>query len=95
MRLAWTLQAIEDLGHIRQYIAEDDEKAAARIVATIVAQAEQQLPNFPRSGRVGRVEGTFELVVPRTPFIIAYDLATDVVRVLAVLHASRRWPESF
>jgi toxin ParE1/3/4 len=94
-KLSWTSQAVEDLAHIRRYIAEDSPKAATRVVATIVALAERQLSNFPRSGRIGRVEGTFELVVPKTPFIIAYDLTSDAVRVLAVHHASRRWPEAF
>jgi toxin ParE1/3/4 len=95
MKLVWSARAIGDLAHIREYIAEDNARAATQIVAAIVALAEQQLSRFPRSGWIGRVEGTFELVVPKTPFIVAYDLPISTVRILAVLHTSRRWPEAF
>jgi plasmid stabilization system protein ParE len=48
---------------------------------------------FPRSGRSGRIAGTRELVISRTPYIAAYRIAGDTVRILRVLHGSRRWPD--
>lgn len=51
------------------------------------------LQRFPESGRLGRVEGTRELVVDRTPYIAAYRIAGDTVRILRVLHGAREWPE--
>ena len=39
IKISWTPQAIEDLAHIRPYIAEDSPQAATRVVATIVALA--------------------------------------------------------
>ena len=45
----------------------------------------------PQLGRPGRVESTRELVVHRN-YILVYDVAGDVVRVLHVLHATRQWP---
>jgi hypothetical protein len=49
------------------------------------------LLDHPGLGRVGRVPGTRELVVHRN-YILIYDMAGDVVRVLRVLHAARQWP---
>jgi toxin ParE1/3/4 len=51
------------------------------------------LARLPRSGRRGRVEGTRELVITRTPYIVAYRIIGDTVRILRVLHSSRQWPD--
>jgi len=53
------------------------------------------LTTFPQSGRTGRIGGTRELVVPRTPFIVAYRIKDETIDILAVHHTSRRWPERF
>jgi len=53
----------------------------------------ESLADFPESGRPGHVEGTRELVIHRTPYIAAYRIAGDTVRILRVLHGARRWPE--
>ena len=50
------------------------------------------LERFPQSGRPGRIEETRELVIDRTPYIVAYRIVGDTVRILRVLHGSRRWP---
>lgn len=69
--------------------------AAANSQLTKIFDAIDRLQQFPFSGRKGRIEGTCELVVPRTPFIVAYLVATRELQVLAVLHGSQQWPESF
>jgi toxin ParE1/3/4 len=35
------------------------------------------------------------LVIRGTPFIVAYRLQKNEMRILAVLHAAREWPEDF
>ena len=35
----------------------------------------EQLIRYPESGRIGRVEGTRELVIDRAPYITAYRVA--------------------
>ena len=48
-------------------------------------------------GRTGRVPGTRELLVPSTPYSVAYtvDSRRDVVQVLAVIHGARLWLANF
>ncbi len=68
--------------------------AAATAPTKRIFEAIDRLAQYPGSGRKGRIDGTRELVVPRTPFIVVYATAGEEVHVLAVLHASRRWPKS-
>lgn len=42
-------------------------------------------------GKPGRIMGTRELVVHRHYFLV-YELHTDTVYILAVVHTSRQWP---
>lgn len=53
------------------------------------------LERYPNAGRNGRVEGTRELVVAGTPFIVYYRIREGRVEILSVLHGSRKWPEDF
>jgi toxin ParE1/3/4 len=49
---------------------------------------------MPDSGRIGRIDGTREAVVPRSPYIVVYQVSTETVEVLGVWHAAREWPEA-
>jgi toxin ParE1/3/4 len=53
----------------------------------------ETLARFPQSGRQGRIQGTRELVISRTPYIVTYSVTGNTVRVVRVLHGSRRWPD--
>jgi toxin ParE1/3/4 len=46
-------------------------------------------------GRAGRVEGTRELAVLRTPYVIAYRFVANEVTLLHIFHGARLWPEEF
>ena len=95
MNILWAPEAIEDLTALRAYIADDDPAAARGVVLHIMHNIEQLLPNNPQMGRPGRVLGTRELVIPKTPFIVPYRLQRNVIQILRVYHGARRWPESF
>jgi toxin ParE1/3/4 len=94
MNILWSPEAIEDLNSLRTYIAQDNPSAAREIVLHIMHSIEQLLPNNPQMGRPGRVPGTRELVIPKTPFIVPYRLQRNVIQILRVYHGARRWPES-
>jgi len=90
MRVRWTTDAADDLERICDYIAETHPESARRIAKTVV-EGISSLEAFPHRGRLGRVEGTREVVFPSLPFIAVYDV-DDEVRVLRILHGAQLWP---
>jgi toxin ParE1/3/4 len=94
MRIVWQREARDDLKTIVTYVRDDNPDVARRIYRVIQAQV-KHLAGFPYFGREGRVEGTRELVIAGLPYIVAYYRVGQEVRILAVVHASRKWPESF
>jgi len=95
MNILWSPEAIDDLISLRAYIAEDNPAGARGVALHIIYNIEQSLPNNPQMGRPGRVPGTRELVIPKTPFVVPYRLQRNVIQILRVYHGARRWPENF
>ena len=92
MKLAWSRHAAADRMAIFTWIAQDDPRAAA-LVDDRLEDAARRLIDFPESGRPGRIEGTRELVVARTPYVVPYQIVGDVVRLLRVFQGARMWPQ--
>jgi toxin ParE1/3/4 len=90
VRLVWTRPASADRKEIREYIAQDNP-AAALALDELISEKASRLVDHPGLGRPGRVAGTRELVAHQN-YILFYDTAGDLVRVLRVLHAARQWP---
>jgi addiction module RelE/StbE family toxin len=90
VRLIWTRSASTDRKEIREYISQDNP-AAALALDELFAEKAGRLVDHPGLGRLGRVAGTRELVAHQN-YILIYDTAGDLVRVLRVLHAARQWP---
>jgi len=95
MNVVWSPQAINDLTTLHAYIEHDDPAAAQRIVSHILHSVQDLLVRQPQMGRPGRVPGTRELVVPRTPYIVPYRVQANRLEVLRVYHAARKWPDQF
>jgi addiction module RelE/StbE family toxin len=94
VKIRWTEQAANDLQSVHTYLNERNPAAADATVDRILSGIDI-LEQFPQLGRIGRIEGTKELVIGRTPFIVMYRLHREQVEVLGVLHGARRWPKSF
>lgn len=93
MNVNFTPQARDDLASIKDWIAEDDERAADRVVARIV-QTAMMFGQFPLLGRVGSVEGTREFSVVGLPYLIVYRIASNTeLDVLTIMHTRRKYPE--
>jgi toxin ParE1/3/4 len=89
----YTKRAIADLEEARAYIALD-QPAATEAMALRIRSAIDGLRQFPERGRPGRLPGTRELVVPRTPFVVPYRVRARRVEILGILHGARAWPDS-
>lgn len=92
MRLQWTARALDDRTEIFDYIEKDSRQSAITVDDRIESQV-RRLVVTPEIGRAGRTPGTREFVINRTPYIAAYLIDGQVVRILRVLHGAREWPE--
>jgi len=92
MRVRWTTDAADDLERICDYIAETSLDSSRRVAQTIV-EGVASLHTFPNRGRLGRIEGTRELVFAPLPFVAVYEVH-DEVQVLRILHGAQQWPPS-
>lgn len=91
MRLTWTEAAVADLERIADYLFEQTPLHAPRIVQ-MIHDSPMQLLAFPALGRLGKVNGTRELVLTSLPYIVVYSLSGDVVHVARILHGAQKWP---
>jgi toxin ParE1/3/4 len=89
----WSPEAIVDLTDLRDYIARDNPRAVHGVAEIIVDTVERVLHENPELGSPGRVPGTRELVISKTPIIVPYRIQNDILQILGVYHHSRRWPE--
>ncbi len=80
VEIKWSLAALDDLKALRDYIGVERPVAAA-LVAERILKAVEELKVFPHRGRAGRVSATRELVVRRTPFVIAYRVGESRVEI--------------
>jgi toxin ParE1/3/4 len=94
LKLVWSRFALSDRDDIFSYIEAENPRAAVHVDERI-ADAARRLLDFPESGRPGRIAGTRELVIPRTPYVAAYLVDGDAVRILRVLHGAQIWPDEF
>ena len=85
MELFWTPEAIKDRDDIYNYI-EADNPAVALTLDELLSEKASRLVDHPNLGRPGRLTDTRELVAHQN-YILAYDLAGDLVRVQDTQHA--------
>ena len=92
MILVWLRRAIADRDTQLDYIAQDNPRAAIEQGDRIAHQV-GQLVQHPEMGRAGRKQGTRELVISRTPFIVIYRIKGKRIELLRVLHGAQQWPK--
>jgi toxin ParE1/3/4 len=91
MQVRWLKKALQNLEQMYQYISADNPDAAVKTIIKIQSAVEQ-LASFPNIGKVGRVEGTRELVIGNTPYFVVYRVKGQRVEILRILHGSRKYP---
>ncbi|MGH8192419.1 MAG: type II toxin-antitoxin system RelE/ParE family toxin [Rhodanobacteraceae bacterium] len=88
MRVTFAASATRDLKAIIDDVQLDNLAAARKVFRTISATAER-LADFPEMGHAGRLPETRELAVAGLPYLIVYQVARDVVTIIAVFHGAR------
>ena len=91
MRVEWSAPAEADLDSIIAYVAAHSVVSALRLQDRLIDAAED-LARLSARGRPGRIIGTRERVLSRTPYILVYEVEDGVVSVLHVFHGARDWP---
>jgi toxin ParE1/3/4 len=87
--LIWRPEARQDVREIIDYISDHNPAAADRLGDAIEHVADR-LPDHPYLHRAGRVPGTREAIV-HPNYIVIYRV-TDIIEILAVIHARRQYP---
>ena len=91
MTLVWLKQAINDRDAQLDYIAQDNPLAAVTQGDRIDEQLDTLLQH-PQMGRPGRTQGTRELVISRTRFIVVYRLKSKRIELLRLPNGAQQWP---
>jgi plasmid stabilization system protein ParE len=98
MKVRVTDDATEDLRHIKAFIGARDTVAADGVTDRI-RRTLALLATLPRLGHAGIVHGTYEINIPRVPFLVVYrvdvgDRSEELV-VLRVYHAAQDRSDAF
>lgn len=94
-RVAWSEEARAEFRDIMKFIADDNPHAAERVARRIRAAIAKL--RYLNNGRIGRVEGTFEKLVPKTSHILVYSVqrserGQEELFIVHIIHAARDWP---
>jgi toxin ParE1/3/4 len=88
MRIRWTPAAAADLEESNEYLKNKHpnywQSTVRRLYQEILG-----LKDLPNRGRVGREEGTRELVFSPLPYIAVYRVRDQTVEVLRIYHGAR------
>lgn len=92
MEIKWLKKALHNLDKEAEYIAQDNPQVAIQVIQRIKENIELLVDN-PSLGRPGRIDGTRELVIDKTSYIIPYRVCNNQIEILRVFHTSRRLPD--
>ncbi|MEY3783884.1 MAG: putative Plasmid stabilization system [Candidatus Parcubacteria bacterium] len=85
MKLLITEKAYQDLENIRNYIGKDNVEKAQEVARKILIHTNNQLA-VPAHGKRELMPNTFELVVPRLPYVVVYRITNDAYEILHIFH---------
>jgi len=92
MEVKWLKTALNNLNKEAEYIAQDNPQAACVVVQRI-RECVNLLKDNSSLGRPGRIEGTRELVIDKTSYIVPYRICNHRVEILRVFHTARKLPD--
>ena len=81
-----------DFEALRDYLKTNHSELVKSTIRKLY-DAARSLKRFPNRGRIGRKEGTRELVMVPLPYVIVYRVGPEVVNILRMIHTSEGWPQ--
>jgi toxin ParE1/3/4 len=87
-KLRWSLAAAGDLEQISDYLHRHHPAFAVSTVQRLYRSA-QSLKKNPFVGRLGKKDGTRELVLAPLPYLLVYSIDREAIHILRFLHTSR------
>ena len=88
LTLRVTRRAVSHIASFESFIATDNP-GAARAVGRRIRAAFEMLCHFPEMGRPGRIPGTREWLVRRTPYVVVYAIGDSTIDILGVFHCAQ------
>jgi toxin ParE1/3/4 len=89
MKVNWSAASVRHLHKVVEYLRPETVGGTIttrrRILETV-----RVVGQMPYSGRTGRIEGTREAVVPRSPHIVVYRVSEQAVEVLGIWDGARQ-----
>ena len=94
VKVVWSAASVRHLEQVVEYL-QGESVAAPITIRRRILETVRRIGEMPYSGRVGRLDGTREAVVPRSPYIVVYQNSTDCVVILGIWHGARQWTVPF
>ncbi|MGO6777609.1 type II toxin-antitoxin system RelE/ParE family toxin [Rhizobium ruizarguesonis] len=93
MKLVWRAKAESDREKAIQFITDQNVGAAISQLDEIERQTDL-LIDQPEIDRPGRIDGTRELIISRTSFIVIYRVGQKIkqVEILRLVRGAQKWP---
>ncbi|HSB95323.1 MAG TPA: type II toxin-antitoxin system RelE/ParE family toxin [Spongiibacteraceae bacterium] len=89
MNVIWSRRALQDVEHIRDYIAQDSPAYAQPFIERLLS-ATRHLQQFPQSGRAMPEANNSNIrEVIYQGYRIIYRLGSDAIEIVMVVHGSR------
>ena len=90
MKIRFTEKAKKDIDSVYFYSLKNFPESAQDVLDCIEHMIDK-LGVYPELGKIGRVSGTRELIIPHFPFFVAYEIEDDYINILAILHQRQCW----
>ncbi len=87
MEVKFTTRVIGDVDIIYEYLSRDDE-CVAKSVLMQIEKIIDYIKEFPELGKNGDLKNTREIIVPKLPFVIVYEVVNSVIYILTIFHTS-------
>jgi toxin ParE1/3/4 len=91
MRIRWTPAAAADLQHISDYLKDHHPRYRQPTMRKLY-ELVRALRQWPQLGRIGREEGTREILLSPLPYVAVYRVSEQSVEVLRIYHAAQDRP---